>query len=141
MPLRLLMLALLSTAVGCGSSELSYDKGTVQGTVTVNGEPLPSGKIRFIPEVKTIGKLTAADITDGRYQFDLEKAPAVGSHRIEIIAMRNTGNKIQIPDAPEGTMMEETEQYIPAPYNTSSRLTLEIKAGENEGNFDLKMRE
>ncbi|WP_299459739.1 hypothetical protein [uncultured Gimesia sp.] len=140
MPFRLLMLALISTAVGCGSSEFSYEKGTVQGMVTINGEPLASGKIRFIPEVGTVGKLTVAEIKDGHYQFDLNKAPAVGNHKIEIIAIRNTGNKIQIPDAPAGTTMEETEQYIPAPYNTSSRLKLEIKAGENEGNFDLKMR-
>ena len=48
---------------------------------------------------------------------------------------------MQIPDEPEGTMREVTEQVLPAIYNTSSRLTLEVKEGENEGNFDLKMKE
>lgn len=140
MSIRTLFLALIITAPGCGSSELSYEKGTVKGTVTVNGEPLPTGKIRFIPVVDTVGKITVADINDGNYEFDIERGPAIGNHKIEIIAVRKTGNQIPIPDEPEGTMREETEQYLPAIYNTNSRLKFEVKAGENQGNFDLKMR-
>ena len=114
---RFLILSFLILAYGCSGSDLSYDKAAVHGTVTVNGEPLSSGKIRFIPLVDTVSKLTVADIVDGNYEFDAENGPGVGEHR------------------------EVTEQVLPAIYNTSSRLTLEVKEGENEGNFDLKMKE
>ena len=138
---RSLILSFLILASGCSGSDLTYDKAAVHGTVTVNGEPLSSGEIRFIPLVDTVSKLTVADIVDGNYEFDVENGPGVGEHRVEIISIRKTGEKVQIPDEPEGTMREVTEQVLPAIYNTSSRLTLEVKEGENEGNFDLKMKE
>jgi len=138
--IRILILALLIIAPSCGSSDLSYEKGAIKGTVTLNGEPLASGKIRFVPAVDTVGKITVAEIKDGQYEFDMERCPALGTHKIEIIATRKTGKKIPIPDEPEGTMRDETEQYLPASYNTNSRLTLEVKAGDNQGNFDLKIK-
>ena len=111
---RFLILSFLILAYGCSGSDLSYDKAAVHGTVTVNGEPLSSGKIRFIPLVDTVSKLTVADIVDGNYEFDAENGPGVGEHRVEIISIRKTGEKVQIPDEPEGTMREVTEQVLRA---------------------------
>jgi hypothetical protein len=54
------MLALLvPLAVGCGKG-----KGTVSGTVTLDGQPLPAGNITFIPSK---GQGAGGTIQDGKY--------------------------------------------------------------------------
>ena len=58
--LFLLGALLLTGAVGCGGS----GKGTVTGKVTLDGKPLPAGKISF---VGASGKAATADISDGQY--------------------------------------------------------------------------
>lgn len=56
---------LISTAMGCGGG-----KGTVTGKVTVDGKPLPAGKIAFIPKS---GSGVGGEIKDGQYK--VEKVP------------------------------------------------------------------
>jgi hypothetical protein len=52
---------LFLAACGCGGSG---GKGTVTGTVTLDGQPLPAGKIAFMPAE---GAGVSADIRDGAY--------------------------------------------------------------------------
>ncbi len=136
----ILLLSALLFWPGCGAEELKFDRAQVSGSVTVNGEPLSEGVIRFIPQRDTTGQLVAAQIAGGKYEITAENGPAVGKNRVEITASRKTGAQEPVPDAPPGTMQDVTEQYIPAEYNTQSQTVVEIKPGDNKHDFPLEFR-
>jgi hypothetical protein len=71
-PGRGLTVCLLLLLAGCSS------KGTVSGTVTFQGKPLPSGNVMFVPEH---GPAVSGIIDDGKYT--VEKVP-VGPAKIAI---------------------------------------------------------
>jgi len=111
---------------GCGQKgPASYP---VFGTVTLDGQPIPEGRISFIPE----GGKAAPDsgpIQNGKFQLRVK----ADRHRVEITADRPTG-KI---DPVMG--MAPRECYIPACYNSQSILTAEVKPdGPNQFTFELK---
>jgi len=130
-------------AIGCGgSNEMEFTKSQVQGTVSYQGKPLESGKIRFIPDGEVIngqvaGKAVFADIKDGKYSLSTEQGATVGKNRIEIKSYRGTG-RMMVTSAGDGKKEEEIVQFIPKNYNTQSTLSVEIKEGENVHDFDLK---
>ncbi len=58
--------------------------------------------------------------------------------RVEIRAQRKTGNKIAAGSpAPPGTMIDETEEAIPARYNNESTLRVDVTTGRNSHEFKL----
>ena len=134
---------ILLAATGCGGQkELEFSTSQVQGTVSYQGKPLESGKIRFIPDGEVIngqvaGKAIFADIKDGKYTVSAEDGATVGKNRVEIKSYRGSG-KMMVSSAGEGQKVEEVVQFIPARFNTESTLSIEIKEGENVHDFDLK---
>jgi hypothetical protein len=113
---------------GCG---LFSPKGKekVTGTVTVNDEPLPQGKIVFIDLDRSVPQ-DGGDIADGK--FEILVSP--GKKKIQILASR------EIPGAKFDPSMGGVprHQYIPARYNNETTLEEEIKpAGLNELTFRL----
>lgn len=128
---------------GCGESD-GLDRLHVKGTVTVNGAPLKNGRISFLPTEGTSGPATGTVIENGQFEIPLEQGPMQGKHRIEIMAVRPTGQKIREGSGSENpdAFVEEVEQFIPPKYNLKSELTAEL----NEPNaqsvaFDLKLSE
>jgi hypothetical protein len=71
----------LVTAAGCGGPKL----GQVTGTVTVDGTPVTSGTIMFVPDD---GKVSVGSIgTDGRFTlttFSPDDGAMVGAHKVTI---------------------------------------------------------
>lgn len=130
-------------ATGCGGqSGLEFSTSQVEGTVSYQGKPLESGKIRFIPDGKVVngqvaGKAIFANIKDGKYAISPEDGATVGKNRVEIKSYRASGKMI-VSSAGEGQKVEQFEQFIPARYNSESTLSVEIKQGENVQDFDLK---
>ncbi|MEN1677993.1 MAG: hypothetical protein AAGJ46_00260 [Planctomycetota bacterium] len=63
----LLLLVLLSVAVGCGRS--GVDRISLRGKVSYNGQPVPAGQVRFEPDAKRggSGPVGFATIVDGEY--------------------------------------------------------------------------
>jgi hypothetical protein len=125
---------------GCGGSEGPL-RGTVAGNVTLDGTPLKSGVIRFIPTGQTKGPAAAATIKEGAYALGRDEGPIVGTHRVEIeatdytdfaidderaYAQRAAQGKPAIPKNP-----------VPEIYNSRSQLTAEVPA---EGNQTLDFR-
>ena len=80
---------LLPLAVGCGADGPA--RAPVSGSVTVGGEPLKSGVIRFVPAGETKGPATAATVSDGRYELPASDGPLVGMHRIEVEGLDHFG--------------------------------------------------
>lgn len=135
--LAIIAAALLFMA-GCGGAgELEYERAAIDGNVTFGGEPVMDGRVRFIPTGETIGHPATAVVESGKYQLPLEKGPAVGTNRVEILAYRKTGETETIEDT--GETVELKTQYLPTRFNMRSKQTIEIKPGENQHDFNLNL--
>ena len=118
-----LVISLLLVA-GCG------DKGPlrhqVTGTVNLDGQPLESGQVLFIPSDGQ-GPADACPIVAGKFEGKV----APGAKRVEITATK------EVPAAEPGGMPDYVT-LVPKQYNTESTLTAEIKDGEAPLTFDLE---
>jgi hypothetical protein len=120
---------------GCGSS----GRPVLQGTVTLDGQPVDDGAIAFISEMAMpVPPRAGALIRDGKYVIPADKAPPPGTYRVEIRWNKPTGKKIPSSDPPN--LMDETRQVVPENYNTKSTLSEEVKPGANTFNYDLKSK-
>lgn len=122
-----LVLPVLSLA-GCGGG------GRIEGTVTLDGQPVDGGTITFTnPDGH--GGNAGGQIQGGKYSIETKLAP--GTYKVEVNWLKSTGKQIPNKSDP-GTKMDETKQVIPMEYNTQSKLTAEVKSGSNTFNFELK---
>ena len=130
MLVRSFVLLLLALAVGCGGPPAP---GTVQGKVTLNGADVDGGKIRFIPTGG--GAPAEATITGGRYTIQV----VPGEARVEIVWPKpKAGGAKKPPTAGPGGPPEETEEAVPANYNTRSELKHTVTDGTATKDFELK---
>ena len=121
---RILLISALALA-GCDSSGPALFP--VSGTVTFNGNPLPTGYISFTPAESSAAPISTP-IKDGSYSLELTE----GVKKVAIKADRFVG--------PEDKVMglRPREQYIPEEYNVNSILTAEVSVdGDNKFNFQL----
>lgn len=125
-------LALCLPLVGCGSAEY----GSVEGRITLDGQPLEGGFVQFFPEAPG-GGTVAYGKTDagGHYQMAISDAHAgilPGTYRVEI-----TTAEVAVDDNARPYMIRER---IPVKYNKKSELTGKtVVAGETQRfDFDLE---
>lgn len=135
LPLHFACLLLLSLTGGCKEG---IPRSEVYGTATLDGKPIPSGQIKFIP---VDGPVWSATIEEGRYSTKGTKGVPSGEIRIEIRAFRTPAsfggrNNRVIADVADDLPLE---QYLPAKFNTESELNMIIQPGINrmEENFAL----
>jgi len=140
MPRHQFRIALSSATVSCLFVLLTGCGGgntTLEGQVTFGGQPVDGGAITLMP---TGGKdvATGARIVGGKYVVK-GKADKLtpGTYKVQIHWLKPTGKKVKSTGDPN-EMVEETEEVIPMEYNVNSKLSVEIKAGSNTQNFDLK---
>ncbi len=113
---------------GCGGQ-------SVQGTVTLDGQPLQDGYIAFLPEKNTKGPGAGAPIQAGKFVIGKSHRPLEGVYRVEITAKGQTGRKTVDGS---GQRRSAEGQILPSRYNKESTLTAEVKRRqENELVFDL----
>ena len=119
---------ILVAAFGCASDS---GKGTLTGTVTLDGQPLQNGLIRFVP-VDGQTATAEATITDGEF---IAEVP-LGEKRVSISAPKVVGKRkaYQTPDSPTVDIVEE---LLPARYNVQSVLTLTVTSGAQDAPFQL----
>ena len=130
---RLLLSCLLLS--GCADDAKT---GTVSGTVTVNGEiPMDGSSINF---VSSDGKSPSAGDTlkQGKYSTTV----SIGTVKVEIRVPRpqtraKPSPKSEGPGPGAGGFIEES---LPAEYNDKTTLTLEVKPGSNEKNWDIQTK-
>lgn len=128
------LLALLAS--GCGAKVAS-----IAGSLTLDGTPVESGYITFVPIDGTPGSGGRAQIAKGVYIIDSSMAAAPGTYRVEIAVRRKTGKKIPIGSpAPPGAMADEEVEAVPARYNKDSTLRETLKAGANKVDFALSSK-
>ena len=122
---RGLLLAVLVVFTGaCSSGEPAAV--TVHGKVTLDGRPLPAGKILFFPPGETPREI---EIKDGTYEGPAKP----GMNAVQFGVYK--------PGAVNPTMPEMEPvpvNTLPAKYHSASTYTADVKDGEaNEFNFDL----
>jgi hypothetical protein len=132
------MVLSLAILAGCGG-EKQPQRFALEGTVTLDGEPLTEGNIRFLPAPETDGGMVGAKISEGRFVIPAEKGAVPGKYRVEIGASRKTGRKVPNPMSQQ--LVDEFVQFLPERYNLQSTLTTEVTvAGPNRFEFALSLR-
>ena len=124
--LGVLFLSSVVWSVGCGHGDRP-PLGDVQGTVTLDGQPLARAKVTFRP---VAGGRTSYAFTDenGHYRLNFLrdiKGAIPGSHKVQIYKAATDSE-------------ESRENLVPARYNKESNLVCEVSKGQNTFDFDLK---
>jgi hypothetical protein len=121
----------LSLLAGCSGGNTG---ATVRGEVTLDGQPLKQGIIRFVP---LDGKTPTADtgITNGKFNATV----TVGEMKVEITAPKVIG-KHKMYDTPESPVVEDVVELVPSRYNVRSELQMTVKRGSQERRFELKSK-
>ena len=123
--------------VGCGREGPPVK--AVYGTVTIGGQKVETGRLRFVPIDGTKGPISTARITDGQYRIDVHGGVPLGRHRAEVDARKRTGRTLSEDDAIEAGGAEETARIGPDVYaGPGSPLTIEVTA-DSDGKIDIQI--
>lgn len=76
---------LAASATGCGGGD-GLERVAVSGSVTINGEPVPNGVVRFKPAQGTEGPMASTMITDGQYEIPSDQGPVPGNYEVQVHA-------------------------------------------------------
>ena len=135
---RLLRIAMLliacHTLVGCGSSSDLPPAYPVSGKVTLDGKPVPEGRILFRDAA---GKLRGdgGTITNGEFAFE----STAGKKKVVITAQREVPGKKGVPAAPGEPAPPLMEQYIPKAYNDQTTLEADVTDTAEKNTFDFSL--
>jgi len=113
-------LALL-LGVGCGPSDGKY---VVTGKVTLDGQPIPNGEIRFVDSTNA-QNVDGAAIEGGKFNFET----SARQNRVEIRASKESPGMTTDSGIDPGQKTPLIVEYIPAKYNERSELSAEVSAG------------
>ncbi len=143
---RVVMLLLAGVWVtGCGSKP-GPARVPVAGTVSLDGEPVKAGCIRFIPTDATKGPAAVAIIKEGSYELGKTDGPVAGTLRVEIEAtdfqeFELDDEKAYAARAVKGKSPLK-KNPIPPLYNRNSTLTAQLTAeGNRTLDFPLSSKE
>ncbi|WP_437202287.1 hypothetical protein [Planctomicrobium sp. SH664] len=117
-----------TSAAGCGGHKDRPELGKVQGTVTLDGTPLPGVLVAFYPET---GRCSGG-YTDDKGHYELVylrdvKGAKLGVHRVMITEDND----------PAGGTPRRGKSMIGPQYNTNTTLAAKVEPGENTFDFSL----
>lgn len=131
--------ALLTVLIGgCGLNSSEVDtlpRVPVSGRVTLDGTPLPEGKIQFQPTNADSGIMAVGEIKDGAFAIDQAKGPVPGNYRIlissqPVVVVKQDENPGSRPSK------REPEKVASEFSSKASKLAAEVKAdGPNSFEF------
>jgi hypothetical protein len=113
-----------ASLVAGGCRDPGPTRGAVEGRVSLGGQDLAEGVIRFFPLGDGIG--SDGPIAAGRYAIPGERGLSRGTYRVEISALKATGRRVPDLDAGPGDMKDEVIETVPSRYNRDSELQLEF---------------
>ena len=113
---------------GCAGPDT---EGIVSGTVTLDGQPLKEGTIRFVP---VDGKSPTADarIADGQFRATVP----VGEKIVEISAPKVVG-KHRMYESPDSPVVDKVIELLPPRFNVRSELRITVTKGKLEKVFTV----
>ena len=139
------VLGLGCCVVMCGCNH--DGRQSLEGTVTLDGQPLPAGDITFFPVPGTPGPTAGGKIVEGRFSISAEGGTMAGTFRVQITARRKTGKQVFDPTAQmmdpnaKNGMIDQYEQSLQSRYNQQSELTADVIQGDkNVFDFPLRLK-
>jgi hypothetical protein len=121
-----LLWACLVSACGCGGSRFSVS--TVEGSVTVDGAPIPAGQVIFSPLASNTGQPVSTEISQGKYRCT--RVPR-GALLVHISAFEDRGDK----HVEFGITYPKLTNLVPEKYH--SGIELNVDAPTLTHNFEL----
>lgn len=126
-------------SAGCGGGGDKYDRLPFSGTVTLNGQPLASGYVIFVPKS---GQPTQSSgvISGGKFDVPRKSGVVAGKYSVAIFSGADApagAGAAGTPEA-EAASKKNAGERVPRKYNVDSILMVEIEPGtENAFPFDL----
>ena len=141
--LKLYASAMLLAFAGCGAQD-GPQRAAVTGNITMDGKPLESGVVRFIPVGENKGPSASATISTGSYHLSDADGPVVGTNRVEVQAIDYMGFDLDDEAAfaakAEGRNRRIMKNPIPPRYNRQSELSVDVKGDAEVQTFDFPLR-
>jgi acetyl esterase/lipase len=100
-------------------------RGVIQGKITIDGNPLKWGQIRFVPENKA-APVAFAMVHNGNFSLDEAHGPTTGVNRVEVVAMGDIAPQPTVEDA--------------ITLHKDGALRANVKEGTNVMDFSLEMK-
>jgi hypothetical protein len=117
---------------GCGPADRS-----VSGTVTFQGQPLDTGTIQFYQTGASSVVSAGATINGGKYEIPNDHGLKPGTYLVRITSPE-VGGAANAKATFEKPFPAGLRERIPAKYNTQSKLTVDVRAGE-KSRFDFTL--
>lgn len=135
-PLRLLACCLITT-IGCGPD--GPDTGSVEGTVTIDGEAAVNYLVKFTPSSSGRESSAVTDVT-GYYELiysTSQMGATLGSHSVTIT---KAPPPLNFDDSSEASVAMYTQSKVPEKYSQPGELTAEVVKGNNTIDFALESK-
>jgi hypothetical protein len=119
---------------GCSrpASQTAYPSTQLQGAVTVDGHPIKSGSMQFLPPSGSKAPAVQAEIKDGRY---VAAGVPLGKVRVIFTAVKETG---RVDTKSTSTPIPEVVNIIPDRYRDGWEI--DVTADKTQQDFDLKSK-
>ncbi|MDO5748777.1 MAG: hypothetical protein Q4Q42_03945 [Planctomycetia bacterium] len=105
----------------------------VEGTVTLDGQPLEEGSIGMGPMVGQPGTAVGGKILNGAFKLRASE----GEMLVTIRSQKKVPIENPTPDEAAHGVAERTVELVPAKYNDRSELKFTVVKGKNQATFDL----
>jgi hypothetical protein len=136
--LNVTCLVALSLCVGLAGCDKSPQLGTVAGKVTLDGQPVKTGRIAFVSNEAAGASGMAPIQADGSYEVKIGEAKGLpaAKYKVSLLPPIQEGDVMATKPVSQGPPFDVPKKYLNA---DQSGLTIEVKAGENPPfNFDLQ---
>jgi hypothetical protein len=140
---RLFLVATGLTVPGCWGSEDDLPREPVAGTVTLDGQPVATGTIRFIPtrpDSSGFAVERGDSINNGKFSISRDVGLVPGTYRVSINSVNTTGERPKADVGP-GRVPRAAWELIPFKYNAQSTLSVDVpEGGITDLRFDLRSK-
>jgi hypothetical protein len=135
---NLCLVLAVSMISGCGGGDYDGAKRmAIDGSVTVNGQPVQEGTLNLIPASGSTGRKAAAGIENGSYSIAEKDGPNIGKYNVQIYAYQPVGGAAPVDeDTAEGAGVP-TQQILPPQFNEQTSLEVEIVDDKTTYDFNL----
>ena len=132
--LRLGIPLILWLAIALAGCTRGPATGTINGEVTLDGQPLEKGHVEFSP-IDGQGQTGGAIIDGGKFSAEIPVAKMkVAIHSPKVVGKRKAY------DTPESPWEDEVAEALPARYHVNSDITLDVQPGTQAVKYELKSK-